>query len=307
MKTILIITNSIDKTATYIQKKYASDAYFFRFNTDYFNNYSININQNKIEITDLIKKETISSLDVYSVYYRKISFPTLSEYTPYYHIFMKSEMFSLIKGIAESLGERALSRPSTITRADNKVIQLTIAKEIGFTVTNSLITNNKILAENFVKNSKENIIVKPISTGEIKKNNYKTVIQTNVVNNSNIDNLNKSPEYFQYYIEKKYEVRVTVINSKLFPVKITSNNKVDWRKINNKITYESIILPEHIKFLIFKMMAYFNLVYAAFDFIVNLKNEYYFLELNANGQWQWLEKELDLKISKEIVNYLTGG
>ena len=31
-----------------------------------------------------------------------------------------------------------------------------------------------------------------------------------------------------------------------------------------------------------------------------------FLEVNPNGQWQWLEKILNLNISGEIINYLIG-
>ncbi|MBM7717718.1 glutathione synthase/RimK-type ligase-like ATP-grasp enzyme [Bacillus thermophilus] len=53
------------------------------------------------------------------------------------------------------------------------------------------------------------------------------------------------------------------------------------------------------------MMEKLNIHFAAFDFIVNEHN-YTFLELNANGQWQWLEEELNLGISDKIMEYLTG-
>jgi glutathione synthase/RimK-type ligase-like ATP-grasp enzyme len=47
------------------------------------------------------------------------------------------------------------------------------------------------------------------------------------------------------------------------------------------------------------------LSFGAIDIIKKLNGEYVFLEINPNGQWAWLETELDLKISDEIINYLT--
>ena len=50
----------------------------------------------------------------------------------------------------------------------------------------------------------------------------------------------------------------------------------------------------------------FNMKFGVFDFVVK-DNEYYFLEINANGQWAWLEKELNIDISSSLFNYLSEG
>ncbi|WP_226859539.1 hypothetical protein [Enterobacter cloacae complex sp. P14RS] len=46
-----------------------------------------------------------------------------------------------------------------------------------------------------------------------------------------------------------------------------------------------------------------DLKFGCFDFIVS-GGEWYYLEVNANGQWVWLEIELGLDISKKIMDYL---
>lgn len=305
LKKILIITNSIDNTATYISNKYAKDASFFRLNVDLFNNYSININQDEVEIIDLESKNNITSSEIHSVYYRNITFPSLSDYNPLYHGLMKSEIMAIIKGIAESVGTRALTRPSTLARADNKIVQLLLAKKVGFVTPKSLITNDDMQANGFIEDSNFKI-VKPISCGKILHSGGMEIIQTNMIEEKKVEGLEKSPAYFQDYIGKKYELRVTVINQVIFPVKIISNDPIDWRSFNNEISYSIDVVSKDIQEKILLMMDELNIKFAAFDFIIDCNDNYVFLELNANGQWQWLEQELGIPISEEIINYLTG-
>lgn len=306
VKSILIITNSFDKTATYIEKTYGNLAHFFRLNVDKINQYDITVRQDKISIKDLTSKQSISSEKIYSVYYRKISFPALSEYDSSYHLLMKSEIYSLIRGIADTVGSRALTRPSVLAKADNKIVQLKVAQECGLLVINSLITNNNFEAKKFIGNNDANFIVKPLSTGKIYYQNKIETIQTNLVENKKILNLEKCPSYFQNYVKKSFELRITVVNGHLFPVKIISKDKIDWRSYKNQIEYYKAKVPVNIEQSIRKMMFNLNIKFAAFDFIVGTDNKYYFLELNANGQWQWLEKALNIPISLEIVRYLLG-
>ncbi len=44
--------------------------------------------------------------------------------------------------------------------------------------------------------------------------------------------------------------------------------------------------------------------FGAIDLVVDKNNNHYFLEINPNGQWAWLEKLLDFPISKTIVDHL---
>ncbi|MBY0213871.1 hypothetical protein H7K07_22755 [Priestia aryabhattai] len=215
---------------------------------------------------------------------------------------MQREMMTVIDGIAETAGDNAITRPSIMRKADNKVVQLQIAKEVGFTLPRSLITNFDYAAEKF--STKNRAIIKPISFGRIIESDKVGFIQTNMVKNEvPINGLSCSPAYFQSYQSKDYEIRLTIVNNQLFGVRIDSSDKVDWRKENAVLQYTKISIPTSICEKCLDMMKILNLEFAAFDFIVS-EGEYIFLELNANGQWLWLETELNLGISDGIISAL---
>ena len=47
-----------------------------------------------------------------------------------------------------------------------------------------------------------------------------------------------------------------------------------------------------------------NLHFGAVDLVLTPDDQYYFLEINPNGQWLWLEDKLEFPISDKIVEWL---
>lgn len=305
MMEVLLITNSQDLTADYVIDKYSYKISFFRLNTDRFSDYNIIITEKGtfISYKDLAFEINANNCD--ALYFRKISLPSLKDYDQEYRGLMQREILTVIDGIAEIAGNVALTRPSVLRRADNKIVQLKIAQDLEFNLPNSLISNANSAANKFCLKYTESI-VKPLSVGRLVGQNKLSFIQTNIVDiEKEISELDLSPCYFQQYIKKDYEIRLTVVDGNFFGVKIDSSNKIDWRKRDAEIIYTRIDIPLDIKNKCLKMMEYFDIKFAAFDFIV-YRGRYFFLELNANGQWLWLEEELGLDISNSIVNYLAG-
>ena len=303
MRKVLIITSSFDLTVDYIIDKYKEVTLFYRFNTDRFNDYEIIIGEQSGWIINS-KFWRLRQEDVYSIYYRKPTLPKLEEYDPIYHNMMYREMVTVINGIVEVFKGVCLTKPSKLRNAENKVYQLSIARQIGFKLPKSLITNSPNDAKIFYALNKS--IVKPISTGKIKTKNIIEYIQTNtVIDDLNIEDIILSPAYFQEYVKKDTEVRVTLINNVFYAVKIVSSNSTDWRKADSKNIYENMELPNTIKVMCKKMLGEMKIKFGAFDFIVS-NNEYIFLEVNPNGQWYWLEEILELDISDTIHNFLVG-
>jgi glutathione synthase/RimK-type ligase-like ATP-grasp enzyme len=120
------------------------------------------------------------------------------------------------------------------------------------------------------------------------------------------ENISQMPIYIQKYICKKYEARLTFINRKMFAVRIDSEDKVDWRRNYAGNKYCKIEVPQNIVRNCINMMSDFDIIFGAFDFIINDRDEWIFLEVNPNGQWLWLECALKLPISNEIISYLVG-
>lgn len=304
LKKVLVITNTIDLTSDYLINKFYDKIQFFRFNTDRFFDYNIEITQNGTIIEYKDKSLAINTSSCHALYYRKITLPDLADYEIKYRYLMQREMLSVIDGIAETTGKIALTRPSILRRADNKIVQLKEAKKAGFNLPQSLITNSDSAASKFCIENKS--IIKPVSVGKIVGREEVGIIQTNMVdNNIEIQGLSSSPAYFQSYEAKEYEIRLTILQGQLFGVRIDSTDKVDWRKENAVLHYRKVQIPQEIASKCLTIMKKLNLDFAAFDFIVR-DGLYIFLEFNANGQWLWLEEELKLNISESIIEYLNG-
>ncbi|EAA0681860.1 hypothetical protein [Salmonella enterica] len=297
---ILVITSSFDKTIDYIIKKQNVNN-FYVFNIDKFSEYQISYTKNGFEIRNQGHGIILES-NCSSIYYRKPSPENLDDVIGVkYHNHCYREVFSLVEGIAEAFEGKCLSRPSILRKADNKILQAKTANEIGFLTPDYCLTNSPHLLTSYLN---EDIIVKPLSNGVVEDEQHKEIVQTNLFDKSkSISTLKFCPAYFQKYSKKEYEVRITIVDEVLFSVKIESENKIDWRKSDNKIIYSRIDTPQAIKNKCLLYMKFFGIDFGCFDFIV-FDDEWFFLEMNANGQWVWLEHETGLNISKEIMRYL---
>jgi len=298
MKSILVITSSFDKTVDYLIDKYSTTK-FIRLNVDELDKYKISVTSNLQYIVSLKSSEyEISNLfeSVHSIYYRKLFLPSLENYDNKYHTYMQKEIYSFIVGMVDSFRGKILTAPSILRKVENKIFQLKVSTDLGFLLPNSLISNDAFQAN---KLNLSKIIAKPLSTGKLTTS---TAVHSNIVTN-NISDISLSPTYFQDYIEKDYELRITVVEDTFYCVKIIADNQVDWRDSEDKNLYELIDTPEVVKKECLDFLRACDLDFGAFDYIVS-DGKYYFLECNPNGQWLWLEMKLGLDISKSIVEYL---
>lgn len=308
IRKILIITCQGDQTADYITYKLRDRISVFRLNTDLFGSYKLEIGGDPFWSIKDGDGNRITNLNTQAIYYRKPLLPALNEYDPAYRNFMQREIVACIEGLADSFPGMCLSKPYILRQADNKIYQLAMASKLGLTIPESLITNDGKAAQAFC--AAKPSIIKPISIGKLYDGDDTIVFQTNQVkDNVSVNNLEYCPSYFQECCEKDYELRVTIVGKKVFPVRIDSQlheeTRIDWRVNPSLLSYSETQIPKILEDKCFELLAALGLCFGAFDFILR-DNKYIFLEVNANGQWGWLEGELGLKISDAIIDYLMG-
>ena len=297
-KRVLIITSSIDETATYIINRYSEQAEFFRIDVDKFDEYKFCVGNKGWSISS--DCFFIRSEDIYSIYYRKPMLPDLSPFDPQYHLMIQRDIIAVINGIVDCFSGKVLTRPSILRKTENKVYQLMYVSKNGWTIPESYIGNSN---GECIKYEKSASIIKPLTTGKTYGKNGWELYQTNLFKEINED-ISLTPIYLQEYIPKQFEVRVTIVGRKMYPIRIDTENKVDWRADYQNHRYTQITCPDDIIVKCYKLMDDFNLVFGAFDFIVTPELKWIFLEINPNGQWLWLEQSLKLDISQKIVEYL---
>lgn len=314
---VLVISNKSDLTSDFVIKRLKErNIEFYRFNTEELTktcSISLDFNLNKFFLTDLISNRQFNLKEFSSVYFRRPELPSLNskELSDGESSFLKSEISYTLEGVYKILKDAYWVSPIyAIREAENKIFQLELAKSIGFTIPDSIVTNSFEDSISFYKRNNGNCIIKPIKSGLIEDECNSKVVFTNILKNKPISKkqIKISPNFFQSHIQKIGDVRVTIVGKKAFTTLIHSQEntqtQVDWRKGENTLKHTKIKLPIEILRKCTKLLSLLNLRFGAIDFILDEQNNFIFLEINPNGQWAWIEKQTGYEISNEIVNLL---
>jgi glutathione synthase/RimK-type ligase-like ATP-grasp enzyme len=317
---ILIITNKNDVTTDLVINELNNrKENYYRFNTEELGvsvDVNFNLTQNTYFIADNKKRISVDLGEVKSVYYRRPELPDFKgiQLGEGEKQFWCNEIYYTLEGLYKILRDKFWVSPVfAIREAENKIYQIILAQELGFTVPSSLVTTipNKAMA--FIKNNSDNCIIKPIKAGLIKDRDNPQIIFTSKLGKSQINSLERvtnCPTYFQENIQKHADLRVTVVENQVFSAQINSQayeeTKIDWRNGENiSLKYSSIELPITLRQKCLELTKRLSLTYGAIDFIFDENGEFIFLEINPNGQWGWIEKRLKLGICNAIVDSLT--
>lgn len=310
IKKILIVTNSYDLHVDLLTAVLDDRTHpYFRINLDCFpRDYRIDhefINgTSKASILHLTTGERIEMSEVGAAWIRKpAEFSYNTEFSEQEAAFAKQETEHALFGLIYSADCYWMSHPIDMRGAMWKTEQLHRAKKMGFEIPDTLITNNPEAVRSFNKSINNELIYKTLSSptlaaeeveqDQVIASSLPTTVITEDMSDF-IDSVETLPCQFQVYIEKEYELRVTIIGDQVFATKINSQEDartmVDCRDMSATISYQAIELPEEIKAKCLALMASYNLNYSAMDIIVTKKNDYVFLENNPNGQFLYIEQ-----------------
>jgi glutathione synthase/RimK-type ligase-like ATP-grasp enzyme len=118
------------------------------------------------------------------------------------------------------------------------------------------------------------------------------------------------PHLLQSEIDKRFDVRVTVVGSKHFACRIYSQDysetEVDFRRSSatgRRLRHEIISLPDAVAKACTTLVEMLGLRFGAID-LVEDDDGFVFLEINPNGQWAWIEQVTGAPIAHEIAELL---
>jgi hypothetical protein len=144
-----------------------------------------------------------------------------------------------------------------------------------------------------------------------------TTVLTTLIDESfgdkNFDRVRLTPCLFQEYVEKAFEVRMTIIGTRIFPVRIESQHVdgseiVDWRRYAASPPYGQFVdPPQPVIDASMRLMKELNINYGAFDFVVDKVGQWLFLEVNPVGQFMWIAEQLGLPMAPAMADLLGGG
>ncbi len=204
----------------------------------------------------------------------------------------------------------------TLVKAESKPRQIELAAHLGFTIPKTLSTNNASTAEAFLKDVGDAVVKSNASTLPVIDGKVQYFYTTRIKAGEKLDmkGLHLGPSIFQEAIDVDKGLRVTVVGNEVFAAAIKDPQYadqpgiVDWRRAyvdaDHETRFEAYSLPADLEAKCIALTHALGLRFGAIDIMLDKKGEYWFLEINPNGQWAFIEEDTGQLIGKAIANLL---
>ena len=320
MKHVLIISISQDVHADRVEKLVSVSAPVIRLNMDDPNEWNFEYKNGEPNLRYQSKEFGIENIK--SVFLRRLPSPksfqklvpkNLGKFTDY----IVSQKYAIFQECLSILSRTVtFLNPLRVNEFLGKTIQHFIANRHGLITPETYVGENPDSAKKFIQEFMNNgvrICTKPVENIKIEledgiKTRFTQLLTPSLL--PEINSLKLCPLIFQTYTEKLFEVRGTIVGSKILACRIDSqaapgDTAIDWRRYNiPKTPHYKYQIPTDIERKIISFHKEIEAVYSSFDLIVDKTGNHIFLETNPYGQWLWIEDLTGLPISKALSEKL---
>lgn len=227
-------------------------------------------------------------------------------------------------GLIAALGDDAfvgvpqLDPLDAVRRCDHKELQLRRAAALGMAIPETLFSNDPVAVRAFARDVHSAggvVVTKMQSSFAVFRSGLEHVVFTNVVDDAalqDLEGLRYCPMQFQRLVPKRLELRATVVGDEVFCAAVDSQQRqetsLDWRKdgVGLLRSWKRFALPHDVERGLVSLVRSFGLGYAAADIIVTPQDELVFLEINAGGEWFWLDEGAHDRPGFQIADAIAG-
>lgn len=310
---ILLVTNCRDVTTDFVVAELQRRSIpFYRLNTEMLPQASCVMNGfPKTAWSISLEGNTVCGEEIRAAYFRRPGTPEFIT-TPENlgeKAYMEAEWASFLKSLYMRMNDVWLNSPTAIFLAEDKPYQLTLASQIGFNVPFAQVTNNVDAVRRVTAAGPA--VGKPLRQALLAGDRERVIFTTRLdcILEEDRQAISMAPFIVQTEILKKYDIRVTVVGKRVFATAIWSQEhqetEVDWRQgSRTDLKHERIKLPFLIERQCFELLQALGLRYGAIDLICDREDKLWFLEINPNGQWAWIENLTGFPISSAIADEL---
>lgn len=313
---ILLATSERDLTSDFVALELERRGLpFFRLNTETLSDAAVSFRPHLGEqgwVVEYSRERLLRFADVRAGYLRRPEVPAVREDVSddVQRQYCSAEWGLTLVSALRSVGAKWLNSPTAMLLAEDKPRQLALAIGLGFEVPETLITNNPGIARDFLSDGV--CIGKPLSSSLFGSGEHERVVFTTRLSFSDVNNasdIEVAPLILQREITKKCDLRVTVVGDRVFAAEIqsqtSSETEVDWRKGGRiDLVHAEHNLPDSVAEKCLRLTRTLGLNFSAIDLVLSEDSQYWFLEVNPNGQWAWIERRVGLRISEAIVDEL---
>lgn len=322
---ILLVTSCEDLTTDYLIRRLDDRGLdYFRFNTEeVLSAYEVSLSVSKtnvdFSITDRRREFELKRSDIRGAYFRRPGTPTILDDSieEEQRFFDVRELEETLRSIWRAIPRnRWLNHPENIWLANNKIKQLTVARDLGFTIPETLISSRPADLLRFA-DTHGSLIVKAVKNGFFNSDTSSNIMFTSSLGVAELETIAAStrlvPSIVQPELRKECDLRVTVAGQAVFPVALLSQQhpetSTDWRTWDITegldLVHQRFDLPNPIRQLCLKLNRRLGLNFSCIDLVLTKDGNFVFLEINPNGQWAWIESLVGLPVRDAIIDHLT--
>lgn len=195
--------------------------------------------------------------------------------------------------------------------AEDKVLQLRVARGLGFAVPETLVSNEPGRVRAFVDVVRQNggrVVTKlltPLLTSMAAQDGFFYTAAVDDLALAHVDEVIHAPQIFQRAIDKVLELRVQVIGAEVFVGALPATSQ-DWRQ-QREGTWQHHSLSATTANRCLSLVKALGLVTGAIDLLVDAEGTEWFLEVNPSGEWGFLQAELGLHIAQALALELVAA
>jgi len=185
-----------------------------------------------------------------------------------------------------------LNHPADMAIAEFKPYQLVTASRCGLFVPETMISTVRPVAAAMAARLHGGVVVKPMSR-----------FAAGLVDEHDRSGWDRAVHLTQQRITTRRHVRLTVVDGTMFAALIESPH-LDWRRDPDACRYQTLETPVQVAGPVRRLMALLRLRCAGLDFAIDQSGCWWFLEINPNGQWLWVEHATGLPIAAAVATAL---
>jgi hypothetical protein len=228
--------------------------------------------------------------------------------------FIQREANAGIWGWLRGLQAFWVNHPDAGRAAGHKPEQLQRAAALRLPIPRSLVTNEPEALKQFYEECHGNVIYKLMGypwytdKDEMPISTYTSLVSREML--AEAHRVTATAHLFQEFVVKKCDVRVTIIGEEVFATEIhplSEETQIDFRTDYGKLFHAPHTLPDHLRERLLALTRSYHLAYAGIDLLLTPDDRYIYLELNALGQFGWLEGRTGIPLYRKLATPLIEG
>jgi glutathione synthase/RimK-type ligase-like ATP-grasp enzyme len=191
-----------------------------------------------------------------------------------------------------------VSHPDATRRAENKLVQLRVASQVGLRVPRTLVSQDPEAIRAFC--ARQPTIVKTLA-GAVGVPLVAHEVRPEILEDD--EALRLSPAIYQERIEGRDHLRVHVFGSTIVSAHLRCD-ELDWRIHLDRTEVEPHDLPADVERRLRRFMQVLDLRMGVFDIKIDTHGEMVWLEVNPQGQFLFIEGMSDMRLAAACGEFL---